>query len=275
MISYPMAKINLGLDIVRKRTDGYHDLESVFLPLKGLTDILEIIPSRTSETTLACYGPYSVDGDQEDNLVMKAYRLLARLYDIPAVEMHLYKHIPSQAGMGGGSSDASYCLKDLNEMFSLGISQPELQALALGLGADCPVFIPATPCYAEGVGERLEPISLDLSSCQLLVVKPSLAVSTREAFQGVRPQSPTRNCRDIVLNEPVDRWKDLLKNDFEASLYPAHPELQAIKDLLYEKGALYASLSGSGSAIYGIFQKSLKVDASGFSGDCRTFLMDL
>jgi len=275
MISYPMAKINLGLDIVRRRPDGYHDLETVFLPLKGLTDILEIIPSKTLETTLDCYGPYRIDSDPSDNLVMKAYRLLGQEYDIPPVEIHLYKHIPSQAGMGGGSSDASYCLKALNEMFRLGISSERLQALALRLGADCPVFIPASPCYAEGVGERLEEIPLDLSGYKLLVVKPSLAVSTKEAFQGVRPQMPQRNCKDIVLREPIENWKGLLKNDFESSLYPQHPELQAIKDLLYAKGALYASLSGSGSAIYGIFPSLLKVDVSGFAPDSRTFLMDL
>ena len=260
MITFPCAKINLGLNIVSKRPDGYHNLETVFYPIP-LTDALEIkymdekFPSE-SPCDLKITGN-DVDCNEEDNLVIKAYQLLAADFQLPRVHAHLVKRIPTQAGLGGGSSDAAYMIRLLDERFRLNIGIPEMERYAAKLGADCAFFITADPSYAEGIGDVLMPVDVPgagLGGYYLAVVKPSVAVSTRDAYAAIVPKTPTKCCRDIV-RQPIETWKDELVNDFEAPIFAMHPELAAIKQSLYDAGAVYAAMSGSGSALFGIFRE--------------------
>lgn len=260
MITFPCAKINLGLNIVSKRPDGYHNLETVFYPIP-LTDALEIkymdekFPSE-SPCDLKITGN-DVDCNEEDNLVIKAYQLLAADFQLPRVHAHLVKRIPTQAGLGGGSSDAAYMIRLLDERFRLNIGIPEMERYAAKLGADCAFFITADPSYAEGIGDVLMPVDVPgagLGGYYLAVVKPSVAVSTRNAYAAIVPKTPAKCCRDIV-RQPIETWKDELVNDFEAPIFAMHPELAAIKQSLYDAGAVYAAMSGSGSALFGIFRE--------------------
>lgn len=260
MITFPCAKINLGLNIVSKRPDGYHNLETVFYPIP-LTDALEIkymdekFPSE-SPCDLKITGN-DVDCNEEDNLVIKAYQLLAADFQLPRVHAHLVKRIPTQAGLGGGSSDAAYMIRLLDERFRLNIGIPEMERYAAKLGADCAFFITADPSYAEGIGDVLMPVDVPgagLGGYYLAVVKPSVAVSTRDAYAAIVPKTPSKCCRDIV-RQPIETWKDELVNDFEAPIFAMHPELAAIKQSLYDAGAVYAAMSGSGSALFGIFRE--------------------
>ncbi|MDO4948926.1 MAG: 4-(cytidine 5'-diphospho)-2-C-methyl-D-erythritol kinase [Bacteroidales bacterium] len=246
------AKINLGLNIVGRRPDGYHDLETVFYPVHGLADELHLEESDTLRLT--CGGVW-VEGDADDNLVMKAYRLLRDEFpDLPPVHIRLTKRIPTGAGLGGGSSDAAFTLRLLNERFSLRLPDIRLEQLALRLGADCPFFIRNTPVFATGVGEVFEPIPVDLSRYDIRIVKPRVSVSTREAFSHITPHRPEVSLRKVVTR-PVEEWRELMTNDFEASVFPCHPEIAEAKQRMYDAGALYASMSGSGSAVYGIFMR--------------------
>lgn len=260
MITFPCAKINLGLNIVSKRPDGYHNLETVFYPIP-LTDALEIkymdekFPSE-SPCDLKITGN-DVDCNEEDNLVIKAYQLLAADFQLPRVHAHLVKRIPTQAGLGGGSSDAAYMIRLLDERFRLNIGIPEMERYAAKLGADCAFFITAEPSYAEGIGDVLMPADVPgagLGGYYLAVVKPSVAVSTRDAYAAIVPKIPAKCCRDIV-RQPIETWKDELVNDFEVPIFAMHPELAAIKQSLYDVGAVYAAMSGSGSALFGIFRE--------------------
>lgn len=260
MITFPCAKINLGLNIVSKRPDGYHNLETVFYPIP-LTDALEIkymdekFPSE-SPCDLKITGN-DVDCNEEDNLVIKAYQLLAADFQLPRVHAHLVKRIPTQAGLGGGSSDAAYMIRLLDERFRLNIGIPEMERYAAKLGADCAFFITADPSYAEGIGDVLMPVDVPgagLGGYYLAVVKPSVAVSTRDAYAAIVPKTLAKCCRDIV-RQPIETWKDELVNDFEAPIFAMHPELAAIKQSLYDAGAVYAAMSGSGSALFGIFRE--------------------
>lgn len=260
MITFPCAKINLGLNIVSKRPDGYHNLETVFYPIP-LTDALEIkymdekFPSE-SPCDLKITGN-DVDCNEEDNLVIKAYQLLAADFQLPRVHAHLVKRIPTQAGLGGGSSDAAYMIRLLDERFRLNIGIPEMERYAAKLGADCAFFITADPSYAEGIGDVLMPVDVPgagLGGYYLAVVKPSVAVSTRDAYAAIVPKTPAKCCRDIV-RQPIETWKDELVNDFEAPIFAMLPELAAIKQSLYDAGAVYAAMSGSGSALFGIFRE--------------------
>ena len=260
MITFPCAKINLGLNIVSKRPDGYHNLETVFYPIP-LTDALEIkymdekFPSE-SPCDLKITGN-DIDCNEEDNLVIKAYQLLAADFQLPRVHAHLVKRIPTQAGLGGGSSDAAYMIRLLDERFRLNIGIPEMERYAAKLGADCAFFITADPSYAEGIGDVLMPVDVPgagLGGYYLAVVKPSVAVSTRHAYAAIVPKTPAKCCRDIV-RQPIETWKDELVNDFEAPIFAMHPELAAIKKSLYDAGAVYAAMSGSGSALFGIFRE--------------------
>ena len=268
MISFPNAKINLGLNIVERRDDGYHNIETVFYPVP-LTDVLEIVPA-TGEASLMCYGNV-VDCPAEKNLVMKAYRLMQQRYDLPPVAMHLYKHIPDGAGLGGGSSDAAHAMLMLNTMFGLHMPDAELAAMAATLGADCPFFILNTPCYAEGIGEKLQPIPLNLSGLYLAIVRPAIPVSTKEAFSLITPMHPERNCRDIVMS-PVESWRDQLVNDFEKSVFTLYPEIGRIKQRLYDLGAVYAAMSRSGSSLFGIFRSPVVLDEFDSEGTFKTLL---
>lgn len=258
MITFPCCKINLGLNIVAKRADGYHDLETVFYPVP-ITDALEVkkmderFPSPTN-CDLKVTGN-AIDCDDPSNLVVRAYDLLAKDYPLPRVHVHLYKHIPSQAGLGGGSSDAAYMLRLLDERFRLNMGIAEMERYAARLGSDCPFFVSSEPAFATGRGEQLMPISdvcNGLAGYYLLLVKPPVAVSTAQAFAHVKPRKPEKCCRDIV-QQPILSWRDELHNDFEDSVFLEYPVLEEIKEQLYDMGALYASMSGSGSTLYGIF----------------------
>jgi len=250
MITFPNAKINLGLNIVERRSDGYHNLETVFYPI-ALTDVLEIVPACGQVSTLTTSGN-PVDCPVEKNLVMRALRLMQERYHVPEVDIYLYKHIPDGAGLGGGSSDASCTLLMLNEMFELGIAREELARMASTLGADCPFFVYNRAMLATGIGDVLSPIDVDLSGLHLLLVKPDVSVPTRVAYSRVVPAASTSALeRDVAA--PVAQWRGVVKNDFEPSVFAHYPELSAIKSTIEKGGALYASMSGSGSSIFGIF----------------------
>ena len=278
MITFPIAKINLGLNVVERRPDGYHNLETVFFPVQ-LTDALEVLPMDERFPTNGHFSlallNIPVEGSTDRNLVARAYNLLREDFPtLPRIHAHLFKGIPTQAGMGGGSSDGAYMLRLLNDMFQLGISQERMIAYAAKLGADCPFFILDGPAYAEGIGERLQPIDLDLSRYVLAIVKPDIPVPTKEAFALIKPRKPQKNCLDIV-RQPIETWREELVNDFELSVFAQHPEIGAVKQRLYELGAVYASMSGSGSAVFAFFRKedfsnpALLDDEPAFSGMFR------
>ena len=252
MITFPNIKINLGLSITEKRPDGYHNLETVFYPV-ALEDALEIRtnPEAQQIFTLHQHG-MEIAGNPENNLVVKAYLLLDKEFHLPPVEIHLYKHIPSGAGLGGGSSDAAFMLKLLNEHYNLQLSDNQLEDYAAILGADCAFFIKNTPTYAEGIGNIFSPIELSLKGYRIMIVKPDVFVSTREAFANIRPHRPEYPVREVI-RRPVAEWKDTLINDFEASVFPQYPVIGEIKEELYHQGAIYASMSGSGSSVFGLF----------------------
>jgi len=252
MITFPNIKINLGLSITEKRPDGYHNLETVFYPV-ALEDALEIRtnPEAQQKFTLHQHG-MEIAGNPENNLVVKAYLLLDKEFHLPPVEIHLYKHIPSGAGLGGGSSDAAFMLKLLNEHYNLQLSDNQLEDYAATLGADCAFFIKNTPTYAEGIGNIFSPIELSLKGYRIMIVKPDVFVSTREAFANICPHRPEYPVREVI-RRPVAEWKDTLINDFEASVFPQYPVIGEIKEELYHQGAIYASMSGSGSSVFGLF----------------------
>jgi len=258
MLITPCAKINLGLNIVNRRSDGYHDLETVFLPIP-LHDILSVEEQTDPDYPYPCQLTVlgdTIECEEQSNLVVKAYNLLAQEHAMPRIHATLEKHIPSQAGMGGGSSDAAFMIRLLNEQFSLGLSDEDMEHYAARLGADCAFFIKGKPAYAEGIGEKLYPIpgiSYQLRGVKVAIVKPDISISTKEAFSHVTPHSPIKNCVEIVM-QPIDSWKGILENDFEQSIFYNHPALAEIKRTLYRLGAVYASMSGSGSALYGFFK---------------------
>ena len=250
MLSFPNCKINLGLNIIRKRKDGYHDLETVFFPIP-FKDVVEIIPSGSSQ--------FHVTGlpvENENNLCSKAYQLLKKDFShLPEINMHLHKAIPLGAGLGGGSADAAFTLKLLNEKFGLGLSDQKLIDYAIELGSDCPFFIINKPCFATGRGEILEPIRIDLSGYKILLVNPGIHIDTKWAFSKIEPRAPGISLKEII-NLPIETWKDELRNDFEEPVFGSYPEIKKIKEDLCNAGAAYASMSGSGSTVYGLFKKT-------------------
>ena len=250
MIAFPNAKINLGLNIISKRSDGYHNIETVFYPI-DLCDVLEIVPSKEGMTKLFQTG-MPVEDDPQKNLVMKAYRLLEKQYTLPPLDIYLDKHIPMGAGLGGGSADAAFMLRLLNDFAELNLSPEQLEKYAGQLGADCAFFIRNQPVFAEGIGTIFTPISLSLEGRRIALVKPDIHVSTQEAYANIKPQKPQERITDI-LQLPVNEWKNRLTNDFEASVFARYPQIEKIKQRLYDDGALYASMSGSGSSVFGIF----------------------
>ena len=273
MLTKPIAKINLGLNVVEKRPDGYHNLETVFYPV-AIEDALEVYPM--DEAFPSAYDcdlkvtNIQIDGDEQKNLVVKAYNLLKQDFPtLPRIHAHLYKGIPTQAGMGGGSSDCGFMITLLNRQFNLGLSEQQMIDYAAKLGADCPFFIVNRPSYAEGIGEKLEPIALDLKGWYLAVVRPAIPVSTKEAFSLITPRHPEKNCRDIVM-QPVETWREELTNDLEKSVFAIHPEIGAIKDRLYEMGAIYAAMSGSGSSLFGLFREPVDLSIFDETGTFKT-----
>lgn len=265
---YPCAKINLGLNIVSKRTDGYHDLETVFYPIP-LCDKLEIEASGDDAQEQPCalsVNGIPIEGGTANNLVVKAYMLLKQKFPtLPNIRAKLTKNIPSQAGMGGGSSDCAYTITTLNRMFGLGMQETEMQSLAAKLGADCAFFVNPSPAYATGIGDRLTPINLNLDKYAFAIVKPQIQISTKEAFADIVPTRPATCCKDIVAH-PVETWRNTLTNDFERNIAKRHPEIAGIKDKLYKLGAVYAAMSGSGSALFGIFEQKPSSLDSEFQG---------
>lgn len=253
MLTFPNAKINLGLNITEKRPDGYHNLETIFYPIP-VEDALEInIPvDGTGKYGLHQSG-LKIEGDPDHNLVVKAYKLLDDEFDLPPVDIHLFKHIPSGAGLGGGSADAAFMLKLLNEKFDLGLSADKLEEYAVRLGADCAFFIRNAPTFAEGIGNIFSPVPVSLKGYELWLVKPDIFVSTKDAFAQIRPRRPERSLKEIV-RMPVEEWKEYMVNDFEESVFPQFPEIGEIKEEMYRQGAVYASMSGSGSSVYGLFR---------------------
>ena len=258
MISFPIAKINLGLNVVEKRPDGYHNLQTVFYPVP-IKDALEVhVMDEAFPSDYDCdlkVTNIAIEGDEQRNLVVRAYQLLKQDFPtLPRIHSHLWKGIPTQAGMGGGSSDCAYMMLLLNQQFQLGLTDEQLIEYAAKLGADCAFFILSRPCYAEGIGEKLQPIDLSLSGYYIAVVRPDIPVPTKEAFSRIRPHYPAQNCRETVM-QPVETWRDTLINDFEESVFALHPEIGNIKQQLYDMGATYAAMSGSGSALFGLFKK--------------------
>ena len=246
MLLFPNAKVNLGLHVIRKRSDGYHDIETLFVPVPDLCDVLELV--RADSFRMHVYNA-EIAGE---NLCEKAWRLLASRFDIPPVEINLYKRIPMGAGLGGGSADAAFTLTGLNTLFGLGLPKEELAALAAQLGSDCAFFVFNRPMLARGRGEILTPFNFSLEGYQLRVFPQNVFVSTREAYAGVTPHEPEHRI-ETVVRCPIDEWKELLVNDFEASVFARHPELAVAKQALYDEGARYAAMSGSGSALFAIY----------------------
>lgn len=250
MISYPNVKLNLGLNVLRKRPDGYHDLETLFVPYDGITDILEI--REASEDSIIVNGG---TWDPHTDLCWKALGMLREDYDFPSVSIFLTKRAPVGAGLGSGSSDCVFTMKMLDDMFSLGLSEADFLAYSSRLGSDCPFFVYNSPMIGEGRGELLSPFSLDLSPYDIRVEVPEgVAVSTREAYAGIVPSLPAEPLRE-VLSRPVGEWKESLVNDFEKSVFAVHPEISALKDRFYDEGAVYAAMSGSGSSVFALFKK--------------------
>lgn len=253
MITFPNAKINLGLNIVEKRPDGYHNLETIFYPVP-VEDALEVnILNESNEKFRLHQAGLEIEGEAENNLVVKAYKLLDAEFNLPPVDIHLFKHIPSGAGLGGGSSDAAYMLKLLNEKFNLELTNETLEEYAARLGADCAFFIRNTPTYAEGIGNIFSPISLSLKGYQIVLVKPDIFVSTREAFAQIKPHRQTVPLKEVI-KYPMEEWRELMVNDFEESVFPQFPGIKEIKEKLYKQGAIYAAMTGSGSSIFGLFK---------------------
>jgi len=251
MILFPNAKINIGLYITSRRNDGYHNLETLFFPV-GWQDILEIVPAKGTQTTLTVSGN-AVECPPEKNLVMKAYAALNEAIPLPPVDIYLHKIIPDGAGLGGGSSDAAFTLKGLNELFRLELTDEQLAAIAAKIGADCPFFIYNRPMLAKGTGNEFTSIDIDLSGKMIAIIKPRESVSTREAYSGVTPTAPEFDLTTAIRTD-IKEWRGKISNDFEKSIFPAHPAIESVKEQLYALGADYASMSGSGTAVYGIFQ---------------------
>jgi 4-diphosphocytidyl-2-C-methyl-D-erythritol kinase len=258
VIIFSNCKINLGLKVLRKRADGYHDLETVFYPVR-FVDVIEAIRTTEGDMQFTSTG-IEIDSSPQQNLCMKAYALLKQSYDIPPMQLHLHKAIPSGAGLGGGSANAAFTLKLLNTKFNLGLSTETLLDLALQLGSDCPFFIVNKPCIATGRGEILERIELPtLHQYYLAIINPGIHVSTAWAFSQVTPRANAVSIKDIVT-QPISNWKSELINDFEDAVCNAHPRIKEIKEMMYNNGAAYASMSGSGSSVFGLFDKPPKFD---------------
>lgn len=277
MLAQPHCKINIGLHVTERRADGYHLLETVFYPVP-LRDNLEItvrhdrcepneVPYRLTE------GGFPIAGNPEDNLVVRVYLALRREFDLPPVDIDLQKLIPMGAGLGGGSSDAAFMMTALNELFDLGLSESDMKQRVAAFGADCPYFVGRGPAYATGIGDVLAPLALSLKGKHIVLVKPDIFISTKEAYAGVTPKASDVDLRKAV-QLPVSTWRDTVVNDFEASVFPSRPLLPAIKQTLYDMGAEYASMSGSGSTIFGLFSRPVPECKAVFK-DCFVFTKQL
>jgi len=248
MILFPFAKINIGLEVLRKRPDNFHDLETIFYPL-NLCDILEINKSDTFHFSLS---GIPIGDLSEENIVVKAYNLLQHDFNLPPVSIHLHKQIPTGAGLGGGSSDAAFTLTGLNELFNLNLDKNQMIDYASILGSDCAFFMFNHPVFAEGKGNIFSEIEIELKGFSLVLIKPDFSVSTSDAYRGVDPNIPEYSLRNAV-NLPVNQWSKTIENRFEKSVFENFPQIKSIKEKLYHEGAIFASMSGSGSSVFGIF----------------------
>jgi 4-diphosphocytidyl-2-C-methyl-D-erythritol kinase len=253
MVVFPHCKINLGLRVLRKRPDGYHDLDTCFYPVPW-TDMLEIIEWPT--LTFTTEGR-TIPGDADSNLCLRAFRLLAKDFRLPNVHIHLHKLLPLGAGLGGGSSDGAFVLKALNDKFGLGLSVAQLAGYAAQLGSDCAFFVHAGAMMGRQRGDMLSPVSVSLKGFFIVIVKPSIHVSTAEAYAGIQPAEPTLPLEQLLTQTPLEQWKRAVFNDFEVPIFKKYPAIGAIKQQLYQHGAIYASMSGSGSAVFGIFSNEV------------------
>lgn len=255
MLVFPNCKINLGLNIVKKRQDGYHDIETVFYPVNWC-DALEIIELKDqAEPFVFSESGLVIQGKKEDNLIFKAWKLITEIKSIPAIKVHLHKNLPMGAGLGGGSADAAFFINLVNKKFDLHLSYLEKSELASKLGSDCSFFINNEPVLAIGKGNVFSPISIDLSNYYLLVVYPNIHSNTKNAYDGIVPKPPKTDLRSVIENEPISEWKKHLVNDFEETVFIKYPQIKTLRDSFYENGALYACMSGSGSSVFGIFDK--------------------
>lgn len=276
MIYYPNAKINIGLNVVNRRPDGYHNLETVFYPI-NLQDAIElqIIDADIPDCgyKLKVQGTV-LDGSPEDNLVIKAYKLLKQDFDLPPMSFNVFKHIPTGAGLGGGSADAAFTIKAINEKCKLELTNEQMEHYAVQLGADCAFFIKNQAVFATGIGSEFHEFTLSLKGKTLLLVKPDIFVSTADAYRNVVPQVPEKHLTEL-LSQPLETWKDTVVNDFEMSVFAKYPEIAAIKDKLYDMGAIYSAMSGSGSAVFGIFDNAVEFVDETFAGHfCRQRELD-
>lgn len=257
MLVFPNAKINLGLNVIEKRPDGFHSIESIIYPI-GLKDVLEFVPAgKETESSFSNTG-IDTGPNADDNLVLKAYRLLKSHYDLPPLHIHLHKLVPMGAGLGGGSADASFMLKALNEEFRLGLSHDELEGFATRIGSDCPFFIRNQSSLATGRGEQLAPAPVNLKGYYLALVHPGVHVDTKWAYSKIQPKIPVFHPQDVI-GKDIKSWKENLMNDFEEVVFNEFPIVGQMKINMYKLGAVYASMSGSGSAVYGIFESKPEI----------------
>lgn len=273
MLIYPNAKINLGLYITEKRADGYHNLETVFYPIP-LRDSLQIeVQKHGVDTSDFQQAGITIEGYMTQNLVYKVYELLHEEFNLPPVKVHLYKHIPTGAGLGGGSSDAAFMMKGLNELFDLRLSDEQMEERVGRLGADCAFFIRNTPVYATGIGNVFKPCPVSLKGWTIVLIKPNVSISTKDAYGSVCPRKPEYDLMN-TMQKPIELWRDYVTNDFEASVFKLQPQIGVIKDTLYDMGAVYASMSGSGSAVFGLFKHPVESVKTVFA-DCFTFQQEI
>lgn len=258
MIAFSNIKINLGLYVINKRDDGYHNIETIFYPIPNYDTLELIIDSNkpNNSVTFQLYG-LKIDGPESDNLILKVYYLLAKDFELPAASFYLIKNIPMGAGIGGGSSNAAYALKLLNNVLKLNLNIAQLKNYAAMLGSDCTFFIENKPSYAFGRGELLEPIDISLKGYFFVLVKPNVHVSTSQAFSNVQVRGEQEESLKILIKNPIEKWRGLIENDFEKSVFMNHTIIRTIKESLYENDAIYASMSGSGASVYGIFDKEV------------------
>jgi 4-diphosphocytidyl-2-C-methyl-D-erythritol kinase len=259
MITFPNAKINLGLHITEKRSDGFHNIESVFYPI-GLSDVLELKPAEGKSGVRFSSSGISIPGDTASNLCVKAYELIRRDYPMPEITVHLLKNIPVGAGLGGGSSDAAFFIRLLNDSLDLGLAWGEMHHYAKQLGSDCSFFLGNRPAMVTGRGDEMESLNFSLKGFHLLLVCPPIHISTAEAYALVKPGKSAINLEETIITEPPSSWKNRVVNDFEKSIFPKYAEIEAIKKKIYDLGAVYASMTGSGAAVYGLFEKQVRTE---------------
>jgi len=273
MICFPNAKINIGLNITSKRNDGFHEIESVFYPIKSLYDVLEVIENKDDDKVYFNATGIEIPGNSHDNLCLKAYDLIQQYVKVPPIRIHLHKNIPIGAGMGGGSSDAAFFVKLMNDKFELNLTDNIMFDIVTKLGSDCAFFLNNKSSYVTGRGEIIEQIDFTLSNKKIVVIYPNIHISTRDAYAGVLPIKPQRNLLQDI-SQPIEDWKHTIKNDFESTIFLQYPELAFIKEQLYMYGAQYACMSGSGSTIFGIFDRMIDTAAIKFDYDFKTYSLE-